>query len=344
MKGTTRQFGQLRLQVGVYLVAGTLVLPMVRLGLPVAFGAEESSPGQNPQHLPANPDASATQSQNADLEAQLEQARKQLEQAARQVAALSAQLSSRAWGGRRLRRSVVGVQLDPSSPRDGARVLEVSPGGAAAEAGVHAGDLIRTVNGKTIAGADTAAEVVALLRDVPPDTPVRLGIRRGDRTLSIELTTRPDSLFAFAGPRMPPVPEMPELPEMPVTPRLPAIPRVPVIPRVHVTVPPPLPNLPYLPALSAETAGMELATLTPTLGQYFGTDSGVLVIRAPHNDVFQLQDGDVIVAIGGRIPRNAGHATRILASYQPGERITLKILRRQQPMSLSITLPASGPA
>jgi S1-C subfamily serine protease len=91
--------------------------------------------------------------------------------------------------------------------------------------------------------------------------------------------------------------------------------------------------------LNGEIAGMELATLTPRLGQYFGTDRGVLVVRAPESGTLQLQDGDVILAIDGREPKNGSHATRILRSYQPGEKIAMKIMRQKKSLSLQVTLP-----
>jgi hypothetical protein len=53
----------------------------------------------------------------------------------------------------------------------------------------------------------------------------------------------------------------------------------------------------------------------------------------------KLQDGDVIESIDGREPENSSHATRILRSYQPGEKIRLKIMRQKKPMDLEGTLP-----
>ena len=86
--------------------------------------------------------------------------------------------------------------------------------------------------------------------------------------------------------------------------------------------------------------GMELADLSPALGQYFGTSQGVLVIRVPHDgDFLKLQDGDVILGIDGRVPENGSHATRILRSYQPGEKIHLKVMRQKKTLELEATLP-----
>lgn len=89
---------------------------------------------------------------------------------------------------------------------------------------------------------------------------------------------------------------------------------------------------------------MELITLTPQLGRYFGTDHGVLVARAPVRGILKLEDGDVILSIGGRTPASSSQAMRILTSYDPGEKIRLVILREHHRMSMTAIVPASPPA
>jgi S1-C subfamily serine protease len=84
---------------------------------------------------------------------------------------------------------------------------------------------------------------------------------------------------------------------------------------------------------------MQLVALSQGLGQYFGTDKGLLVVRAPQDSKWQLKDGDVIVAIGGRDPGTPPHAMRILGSYGAGESVKLDIMRKGRPLSLSISLP-----
>jgi len=89
-----------------------------------------------------------------------------------------------------------------------------------------------------------------------------------------------------------------------------------------------------------EFGGMELARLTPKLGAYFGTNEGVLVVQAPEkNDVFKLEDGDVIQSIDGRKPDDGTHAMRILRSYRSGEKVNLNVLRQRKPVTLAITMP-----
>ena len=83
----------------------------------------------------------------------------------------------------------------------------------------------------------------------------------------------------------------------------------------------------------------ELVPMTPKLGQYFGTETGLLVVRAPDDSRLKLEDGDVIVDIDGRTPSNASHALRILSSYQAGEKLKLNILRMKKRMAFEVTVP-----
>jgi S1-C subfamily serine protease len=67
----------------------------------------------------------------------------------------------------------------------------------------------------------------------------------------------------------------------------------------------------------------------------------VLVVRAPKD--FKLEDGDVILAIDGREPTSGSHATRILGSYQPGEKIAIKLMRQQKTVNVETMLPQREP-
>jgi hypothetical protein len=89
---------------------------------------------------------------------------------------------------------------------------------------------------------------------------------------------------------------------------------------------------------------MQLTALTPQLGRYFGTERGVLVVRAPTHGILKLQDGDVILSIGGRTPASPAQAIRILTSYDPGESIPLVVLRQHHRMDIRATMPVSPKA
>ena len=82
--------------------------------------------------------------------------------------------------------------------------------------------------------------------------------------------------------------------------------------------------------------------MSPALAKYFHAKEGVLVASAPTTGAWNaLQDGDVIEAIDGRTPMSGPHATRILRSYQKGEKIGLRVLRERKSLELKIDAPAT---
>jgi S1-C subfamily serine protease len=245
----------------------------------------------------------------AEIDAQLRTAQKQLEEAAHEVARLSTEFSGSVieeFMPLLTAHVVIGVQLEPAPGNVGARVREVSPGGPAAQAGIRAGDTIVAVNGTELKGDAPARQVSSLLRDVKPDTPVTLRVQRDGKPLAVTVTVRgaPDLLA-----------------------RLPRVREFGVAPQ---------------PFTQRPLRDMELATLTPGLGSYFGTDKGVLVLKAPADGSLKLEDGDVILAIDGRSPESGSHAARILGSYLGGEKITLRVLRQHKTLDLEMTMPDSS--
>lgn len=256
-----------------------------------------------------------------DLEAKLADAQQRLEKAANEVAELSTRLSGPLMrnliiANEGLNRPMIGVQLDPDSGGDGARVTHVSPGGPAATAGIRTGDVIVAVAGASMTGkANAAREVTGALRKAVPDEPVKIRVMRDGKVLELPVVPRPFSYgaMAIASPQA-------------VTMPLPAL------------APFPPGEFMFSTAMRA-VSGLEFVTLTPGLGEYFGTDKGVLVVRTPKDGALGLREGDVIQEIGGREPQSSAHATRIIASYQPGESVPIKVLRKKQPVALSATLP-----
>lgn len=267
----------------------------------------------------ASASASSSRAQRIEREqgtqehdAKLAAARKKLEEAAREVAELSTQ---GIWFDTEIgSRAIIGALLNiADNEEEGLGVINVSPGGPAAEAGLRAGDRIVAINGIDVRGREAARKGLRSLREVKPDTKVSIKLIRDGKQLELSVTPRQGPVFAH----MSPMPLMPAVPAMPV---------------------PPMPPLRALGPL----ANMELATLTPQLGHYFGSDKGVLVVRAPEEGALGLKDGDVILSIDGREATNAGHVTRILASYQSGEKISLHIVRERKSQTLEGTLPAGS--
>jgi len=272
-------------------------------------------------------DAAKREAEEAKTRAQLDEARARLDKAAHEVAQLSNELGRSARrdmffinGG--ARQAVLGVQIDDGSDKRGARVLRVSPGGPAEEAGLRDGDIIVSLDDQPIAGSTNAGRtLVERMRDVKPEQKVKVRVVRAGKNKDFVVVTRP---MMFEN-RVFNVQRMPEM----------------VGPMGGVSgVMGTMPMVQHFRGFFAgEFGGMELASLTPKLGAYFGVNEGVLVVKAPGNDAFKLEDGDVIQSIDGRKPDDGGHAMRILRSYGSGEKLNLTVLRQHKPVTLAITMP-----
>src|SRR6185369_9628212 len=124
------------------------VTPALLAALALGAIAQRSSAADAPATAAAQGDAAKQQAQTADTERRLAEAQRQLEASARQVAELSAQLNPRrgnrffAFTDGPAPRAMIGVQLSSDEGQGGAKVVEVSPGGPAAEAGIKTGDII----------------------------------------------------------------------------------------------------------------------------------------------------------------------------------------------------------
>ena len=264
----------------------------------------------------------------AELERKLADARKRLDEAAREVANLSMSMSDdvvphmRTFGrvmGGGPPRAVLGINLGANDDvkGGGVEVVSVSPGGAAERAGLKAGDVLTEINGKALKGeGDESAreQLLSAMRKVKPGDSVALSYRRDNKVVKANLVAQPlqDRFFTMAVP-----------------------------PAAGIA---PLPRMPNFMFMRGEGVfgSAELVPMTPKLGQYFGTETGLLVVRAPDDSRLKLEDGDVIVDIDGRTPASPSHALRILSSYQPGEKLKLNILRTKKRMSFEITMPENA--
>jgi PDZ domain len=266
-----------------------------------------------------------TEASRADMEQKLQDAQKRLDAAAREVADLSMALSDDVmphvmhFVGGHPGRAMLGVNIGSTrnDTRDeGIEILSVSPGGAAAEAGLKAGDVLTEINGKSLKRSDDGSprtKLLTAMRDIKPKDKVSVKYLRDGKTAvaSVVAGEPVDHLF-----------------NMPV-----GVGAVGALPGI-----PPLPHFAFMRAEGVFGAA-ELVPLTPKLGQYFGSDKGLLVVRAPTDTRLKLEEGDVILDIDGRTPSSPTHALRILTSYQAGEKLKLNVLRMKKRLTFDITIP-----
>lgn len=172
------------------------------LALALAAGLSLTAIAATPE--PAKPTAPTAQQQK-----ELDDAQQDLARAAKRVAELSRRYGTQDdafhWEMRSLPglpslaqlppldgRPLVGVVLAPDDG-DGVRIAAVTPGGAAADAGLKAGDRLVSVDGKRIEGATPDARVTTardLLRTLDEKTPTRLGYRRDGADAEVKVTPR----------------------------------------------------------------------------------------------------------------------------------------------------------
>ncbi|MCE2488390.1 MAG: PDZ domain-containing protein [Anaerolineae bacterium] len=197
----------------------------------------------------------------------------------------------------------LGVSL--VSDEAGVLVQDVLPESPAAEAGLQAGDLLRSINDESI---DTALQAANLIRALEPGDDISLGVERDGEALTLEATTGArESILPREG--MPALPEDFDF-------------------RVHAGRP--LLGVEYL-DLNADVAAERELTL----------DEGALILRVlPESpaEVAGLLAEDIVVAVEGD-PVDARRTLRErLLAYDPGETLQLELLRAGESIELEVTL------
>ena len=269
----------------------------------------------------------------AEMERKLAEAEIELAEAARRVAELSTRNLPRqfyevqSWPDMR-GKPRIGITIETEAshkgPVEGVEVISVTPGSAAADAGLRTGDVLTSVGGQALM-SDTRKEANKALMEIVE------ALEGGDK-LDVEylrdgnvgrVTVEPrvvdSETFVFQG-----FPSSEDWRE-----------DIRVIPGAVGNA---VRSFAYRWGGSS-WADMELVELNAGLGKYFGTEEGVLVVTAPKSGALELEDGDVIQEIDGRKPSSVNHAIRILSSYQPGEKIELSIMRDKRRRTLDVEMP-----
>lgn len=268
------------------------------------------------------------QQQNEQLRQEIERARREIERAAQEVGRLSAEMAgpiTEQWTNEFMHRfqavagrSFLGVVVEDTEL--GARVTAVTPNGPAASAGVLVGDTIVAIDGVSLVpqpGQPSSANQTLLsqVAEVEPGEEVDLRVLRGGDYRDIEVTMRADDGQWFSYSTSPQF-------------------------SFNTYGPPWI----RLFGRSEPWSDFEFITLTAELGEYFGTNKGLLVVRAPDDNDLGFRDGDVILDIGGREPQSPEHALRILGSFEPGESLRVSIMRKQARQTLEIKIPGEQAA
>lgn len=223
-------------------------------------------------------------------------------------------------------RGRIGVLIDSERDADsvGARVADVVEGGPAEAAGLRAGDVITTWNGTSLttgAGRNPGQRLLRVARRLAPGDTVKVQYRRGTETRNATIVADDQGPHTMA---------------------------LAPMARLHRDLDDMGRHLGRMGGrfgreldfhMHRRHGGLELVELNRDLGEYFGTTDGLLVVSAPSDSGVPLRAGDVILAIDGRKPQSAGHAHRILGSYEDGEKAKLEVLRKRSRTTVEWTVP-----
>ena len=256
--------------------------------------------------------------ENANMQRELSQAREQLARAVGDVARASAQMRQPALRGnmRNFRfitggNAVLGLNIEDSD--FGVFVSGVTPNGPAATAGVEVGDTIVSINDVDLArksGSSPSATLLGQIGNVVPGDDVKLRILRGGDYHDFIIQAGENQFF-----------------------RQPFVFTDKGVWSTNHWM-----NLGYFGAWS----DIELVSLTPALGEYFGVEKGLLVVRAGRASELGFRDGDVIIELAGRVPQSPEHALRILGSFEPGESVAAAIMRQRKREALTLRVPSAS--
>jgi len=226
-------------------------------------------------------------------------------------------------GGRPRIGVMIDARADSSTDKIGARIKEVTPDGPADKAGLKAGDIVTSFNGTALGGAKSDDEdesgpgqkLIDLAQKLDVGDTVTVQYRRGTETRTARIIAEDVKMSMRMW-----MPHMQDLPRM----RMPDFDGDDGDFRVFI---------------NDRFSDLDLVDLNPDLGEYFGSKTGVLVVKASSDSTIPLKAGDVILKIDGREPKSVSQAERILRSYDSGETAKLEVMRKQKRLTVSWAVP-----
>lgn len=324
----------------------------------LALAAGGIAHAQDPAGAQADRERAATASSRAAESRELAQAHAELARATARVAELSRQRIDTDPRIAELRRSaitrpVLGVVL-ASDDDAGVRVSAVTPGGAADEAGLRAGDRLVSIGGTPILGSSAQLRLEnarKLARALEADTPAAIGYERDGRRASVQATPKSGSgLMVFSGGTLAELRGgvgAESLDDGSF--RLSAdsirintgaiadeVSRALAASGLSTDCDSDDCGMPML--LSAfRWSGLNLASVDARLGRYFGTDSGVLVLTS--GTLEGLEPGDVIRQVDGKTVTSPREVMNALRDRPTDSAVSIAYMRDREQATADIAVP-----
>lgn len=302
--------------------------------------------------------AQLSDAERARLQAELDAARQRLAETSQKIAELSMQLndfSPNAFAFQYLnapKRALIGVVLGQDGDR--VTIIGLTPNGPAAKAGIAVGDTLLSINGKAVpqsTGDDAVATARGLFGELEDGEAVTVQVERDGKRLTFtpkaERRAPAEWTQLLSRPLEIDLKQLGELKELRGLEHLPLqigdagdgtqrdvqviIKRerdgngqgVRHVEKIRVD----------------GGASLNLSTLNPGLGKYFGTDRGILVLEADEKTLPQLRAGDVVQVIDGQPADSVTDVMRAFARKPAGTIVTVEVFRDRQRQVLNVPAP-----
>ncbi|AVP97875.1 hypothetical protein C7S18_12005 [Ahniella affigens] len=318
-----------------------------------------------------------TAAEQDKLRSELDAAQEQLGDLSRRIAELSMQLhdtSPRAFAFQYLnapKRALVGVVFD--SDDTGVKIIALTPNGPAAKAGIQVGDRLVSVNGTSVpkvAGGDPRMAVDAareMFGELEDGQAVTMVVERAGKTMTFvpkaerrepaewsQLFGGNVKLDALRDIQIHNLADLQALKEVGKFREMRVLDGMPETMagidgaeqrRIELVIQDRDGKGPgkHLEKLHIQDFNsLNLSSLNPELGKYFGTDRGILVLENDPDMFPNLKSGDVIQVIDGQPADSVTDVMRVIGKKNPGEVMNIEIFRNRQRQVISMEAPA-GP-
>lgn len=318
-----------------------------------------------------------TDAEKAKLQSELDAAQQELGDLSRRIAELSVQLhdtSPRAFAFQYLnapKRALIGVVFDADDT--GVKIIALTPNGPAAKAGIQVGDRLISVNGTSVPkvqGGDPRMAVDAartMFGDLEDGQAVAMVVERAGKTMTFtpkaERRQPAEWSQLFGGnvkldalrdiqihdlSNLQALADLQELKELKVLEGMPdALASIDGArqSKIEVVIQSPDDKGPgkRLEKLHIQHLNtLNLSSLNPELGKYFGTDRGILVLENDPDMFPKLKAGDVIQVIDGQPADSVTDVMRVIGKKSPGDIMNVEVFRDRQRQVISMEAP-KGP-
>jgi membrane-associated protease RseP (regulator of RpoE activity) len=230
----------------------------------------------------------------------------------------------------------LGVLLGDNGEGETNRIIGVTPGSGAAEAGLQNNDRLLEINGQDVR-ENTSDRVRNILGEFEPGDTVDVLVQRGEGNeliMPVTLRSALGNVQILAN-------QLESIDLSGAGGERNVVRIINGIDGIDAPVPPIPPMAPLTGLLTGLGSNTDLISNHEGLAGYFGTGEGVLVLRIDEGNSMNLMSGDVILGIGDKTVEQPIDLGRALLDMEPGEDIRLRVMREGLETTVYGTVPAS---